>query len=132
MIKRKTAARVLAVASGLSLVGITGIGTASANDQDVIVTGSCSGASDWKLKLSPENGSIESEFEVDSNVVGQVWKVRITDNGTLVFKGTKTTVAPSGSFEARSISADKAGADVFTALAKNPTTGETCRAQATF
>ena len=37
----------------------------AAKDGDVIRTGSCSGRSDWKLKLSPEDGRIEVEFEID-------------------------------------------------------------------
>ena len=41
---------------------------ASAGDRDVIREGPCSGRSDWKLKLSPEDGRIEVEFEVDQNV----------------------------------------------------------------
>jgi hypothetical protein len=41
--------------------------TAFAKDGDVIRTGDCSGRADWKLKVSPENGRWEVEFEVDSN-----------------------------------------------------------------
>ena len=37
----------------------------AAKDGDVIREGNCTGRSDWKLKLSPENGRIEVEFEVD-------------------------------------------------------------------
>ena len=44
---------------------------ASANDADVIRRGACSGGSDWKLKLSPEDSRLEVEFEVDSNVNAQ-------------------------------------------------------------
>jgi hypothetical protein len=36
----------------------------------VIKTGSCSGASDWKLKLKTEDAGIGVEFEVDQNVSG--------------------------------------------------------------
>ena len=44
---------------------------ALANEDDVIREGSCTGAASWKLKLSPENGRIEVEFEVDQNRVGR-------------------------------------------------------------
>lgn len=40
----------------------------SAKDGDVTRRGSCTARSDWKLKLSPENGRIEVEFEVDQTV----------------------------------------------------------------
>jgi hypothetical protein len=94
---------------------------------DVIRTGSCSAASDWKLKLSPDNGRIEVEFEVDQNVVGDTWKVRMADNGTVFFKGQRTTQAPSGSFEVRKFTANQAGTDRVVAKAMNLSTGETCK-----
>jgi len=48
-----------------------------------ITRGSCSGRTDWKLKVKPDNGRLELEFEVDSNVNGQPWNVRIKQNGNL-------------------------------------------------
>jgi hypothetical protein len=54
---------------------------AVANDADVIRRGSCSGATDWKLKGSPEDGRIEVEAEIDSNKVGQTWAWRLRHNG---------------------------------------------------
>ena len=64
---------------------VAGAAPAHANGGDVIRRGNCSGSSDWKLKLSPEDGRIEVEFEVDSNVAGQTWQVRITKNGNQIF-----------------------------------------------
>jgi hypothetical protein len=52
----------LALATSLALAAPAGV--AVAGDRDVIREGSCSGSSDWNLKLSPENGRIEVEFEV--------------------------------------------------------------------
>ncbi len=89
---RKNAARVL-------LLGMIGTGllsfpiSASAKDGDVIRTGNCSGATDWKLKLSPENGRIEVEAEIDSNVNGQNWNIRLKRNGSVFFQGTRMTQA---------------------------------------
>ena len=34
---------------------------ASAKDGDIIRRGDCTGATDWKLKLSPEDGRIERD-----------------------------------------------------------------------
>jgi len=104
---------------------------ALAGSADVIRRGSCSAASDWKLKLSPENGRIEVEFEVDQNVVGDVWSVRIRQNGERIFAGRRTTKAPSGSFEVRILADDTAGNDAFRAAATNLATGETCVGRAT-
>ncbi len=50
-------------ASALALaVMVVGSPAAMAGDNDVIRRRSCSGRSDWKLKLSPENGGIEVEY----------------------------------------------------------------------
>jgi len=105
---------------------------AYAADGDVIKEGPCSGASDWKLKASEENGAIEVEFEVDTNINGQKWQVRLSDNGTRIFQGTRTTVAPSGSFEVRVVTPNQAGPDKILGQAKNNATGETCVGRVTF
>ena len=60
--------------------------TALAGGNDVIREGSCAGQSDWKLKLSPEDGGIEVEFEVDQNVSGDRWRVKIRHDGDLAFR----------------------------------------------
>jgi hypothetical protein len=99
---------------------------ASAGGQEVIQRGSCSAQSDWKLKVKPDNARLELEFEVDQNVVGEVWRVRIMQNGTQIFVGTRTTQGPSGSFEVRRRPTDAAGVDRFVARATNLTSGETC------
>ena len=130
MFTRKHIARLLAATVGVSLLGAIGAAPAMAKDGDVIVTGSCSAGSTYKLKLAPRDGAIETELEVDSNVVGQRWNVRMTDNGTVVFQGARTTQAPSGSFTARPRIADLTGTDTVVGSAKNPTTGETCVATA--
>jgi hypothetical protein len=105
---------------------------ARANDGDVIRRGSCSGASDWKLKLSPEDGRIEVEFEVDQNRVGRTWAVRIFQNGNRIFAGQRVTQAPSGSFEVRLLARNTAGSDAFRARATDLASGETCVGRATF
>jgi hypothetical protein len=106
--------------------------TASANDADVTKRGGCSGSSDWKLKASPDDGRIEVEGEVDTNKVGQSWNWRIVHNGTVSAKGTKSTVAPSGSFEVRRVLVDVKGDDNIVFRATNQASGETCRGALTF
>jgi hypothetical protein len=120
----------LVVVAMLVVSGAVLAPSAGAKAGDVIRTGACSGRSDWKLKLSPENGKIEVEFEVDSNKVGQTWRVRIRQNGVLIFSGTRMTQAPSGSFEVRRLAQDHAGTDAFRARAVNLASGETCLGRA--
>jgi hypothetical protein len=110
-----------------SLLGGTQVAAHAQGGGGVENSGPCSATSDWKLKAKPDNGNIEVEFEVDSNVVGQTWQFRIKDNGTVIASGQRTTQAPSGSFAVRKITADLAGTDHFVGQARNPATGETCR-----
>jgi hypothetical protein len=104
----------------------------AAKDGDVVRRGSCSARSDWKLKLSPENGRIEVEFEVDQNRNGQRWNVQLKRNGNVFWRGSRTTRPPSGSFEVRRLTANGPGVETIVARAKNPRTGEVCRGVARF
>ena len=114
---------------GALLIGGSAVPTL-AKDGDVIRRGACSSASDWKLKLSEENGRIEVEYEVDQNRVGDTWRVRIRHDDDLVFAGTRITKAPSGSFEVRLLQRNRAGDDVFRGRAVNLRTGEVCGGRA--
>lgn len=120
----------LALATGLAL--LVPAGAAIAGDRDVIREGACTRSSDWKLKLSPEDGGLEVEFEVDQNVTGDRWRVRIRHDGDLVFRGVRTTRGASGSFEVRIVESNRAGADRFGGKAVNLATGERCVGTATF
>jgi hypothetical protein len=101
-----------------------------AKEGDVIRTGACRERSDWKLKLSEDNGRVEVEYEVDQNRVGDVWRVRIRHDGDVVFAARRTTKAPSGSFTVRLLQRNRAGDDVLRGRAVNLRTGETCGGRA--
>ncbi len=116
----------VALAAALVLTVAGAAAPAGAKAGDVVRTGSCSGTSTWKLKLSPDSTGIQVEFEVDSNVVGQTWGVKILENGTRIFKGTRDTVGPSGSFTVNVLGTDTAGTDSFKGKATNAATGELC------
>jgi len=107
-------------------------GATLAKDGDIVRTGSCSGGADWKLKLSPENGKIEVQFEVDQNQNGKTWNVVLKRDGVRVFKGQRTTRAPSGSFELRRVIANPPGADTIKARARQLSNGQVCVGTATF
>ena len=101
---------------------------ASAKDGDgrIIKRGDCSGASNWKLKAKPDDGGLEVEFEVDQNRNGVKWNVALRRNAKTVARGTRTTRAPSGSFEFERTIGNPAGTDTISAVARRD--GETCRA----
>jgi preprotein translocase subunit SecD len=88
-------------------------------------SGSCAGHSTWKLKLSKDNGRIETDFEVDQNRVGRKWRVTLKHNGHRFFRGVRTTKAPSGSFEVRKFANN--APDKIVALARNLRSGALCR-----
>lgn len=86
---------------------------ASAGDDERIRTGGCSGSAHWKLKVKPDDGRLEVEAEVDSNVNGQTWRWRISHNGSVSARGKSTTRGPSGSFDVERRMANLSGTDSF-------------------
>ena len=103
---------------------------ALANNADVKRGGTCSASSSAKIKLSPDNGRIETEFEVDQNRNGVTWRVALRRNGNVVVRTKATTHGPSGSFEVRRRLVNGSGPDTISARAKSPS-GEVCTARAT-
>ena len=128
MIKRSVIllAVLAAVLAAVPAVGVSAI----SKDGDIRVAGTCTGSSTSKLKLSQENGRIEVEFEVDQNRNGMRWNVVLRHNGTVAARMSRVTKAPSGSFTARKLVGNSAGADVIRATASRA--GQTCTARATF
>ena len=123
---RAIAAALTLSALSLGLVG-AGATSASASDDDdrVLVTGRCSAGAEWKLKVKPDDGRLEVEGEIDSNVAGQRWRWTLRHNGSVSDRGVGTTTARSGSFEVERKVVDLAGTDriVFRAVRD----GQTCR-----
>ena len=61
---------------------------------DVVRRGSCTGSTDWKIKAKPDDGRIEVEAEVDSNVNGQRWRWVLRHNGSVSAAGRARTDGP--------------------------------------
>jgi hypothetical protein len=115
---------VLTVAAGLS-------STAFASDDEIRRAGKCTGPSSSEIKLKPDDGRIEVEFEVDQNKSGKKWSVSLKDNGDVVFKGKATTKGASGSFSVERKIPDRSGSDAVKGVAHNKATDERCTASAT-
>lgn len=125
---RKTLMAGALVALGVLLFTFAGT-AAAAKRGSVTVRGNCASASAIKLKANrPADGRIELELEVDQNVNGRVWRVKLNHNGSAFLTKLAKTRAPSGSFTVRTSVADAAGADSIGAVATNKSSGETCRA----
>jgi len=95
------------------------------NNDDRERRGSCSGSTDWKVKVGPENGRLEVEGEIDSSRRGQTWRWRLYHNGSLSAHGLRTT-SSSSSYRIRRISVDLRGTDRFTLRARNTRNNELC------
>jgi hypothetical protein len=117
----------IAIAAALAVIVPA---TATAKDGDVKRSGSCTGSTSAKIKLSPEDGRIEAELEVDQNRNGVRWKVVLKRNGKVAARTRATTHGPSGSFEVRRVLGNGPGQDTIAARAKSPS-GEVCTARAT-
>lgn len=127
-----TAAIGLAPATAVAAHGADdGSGGSGGSDRNrVRAAGSCTAGSSAKLKVKPDNGRLEAEFEVDQNRNGVTWAVRLRRDGKLVVRTQATTRAPSGSFSVERRIADPAGTQRITATAKSPS-GEVCTASLT-
>ncbi|MEA2508538.1 MAG: hypothetical protein QOG21_620 [Actinomycetota bacterium] len=93
-------------------------------------SGKCAPHTTWKLKLSKDDGRIETDFEVDQNRVGRDWKVTLKHNGNRFFRGVRTTQAPSGSFEVRRFTTNAPRSDKIVARARNLRSGVLCKGTA--
>lgn len=120
---RRTAALAATAATLSSVTLLAPAATADGGVEPIRNGGPCAGGV-WKLKAKPDDGRLEVEFEIDTNQNGQVWAVRISDNGTRVFAGSRTTQGRSGSFDVEIRTANRAGTDTIRASATRG--GTTC------
>lgn len=124
-------ARILAVFTLAAVMGLVfAIPHAVAGGNEVRRSGNCEGSSDWKLKIGPDDGRLEVEFEVDQNLNGDTWRITMKHDGVRFFRGRRTTVGPSGSFEVRRLIGNNPGTDRVVARARNLSTDEVCRGSA--
>ena len=119
----------------VAALAVVAVPTASAkHGHGVRVAGICDGDSRSKLKVKNDHGRLKVEFEVDQNVSGVVWDVAITNDGTTVFEGQRTTSDPSGSFSVER-RVKHATSGTIEATATTPATatspGESCTATLT-
>jgi hypothetical protein len=83
---------------------------------DVINTGACSALGKWKLKLSPENGQIEAEADLDNLRPGSRYRVQLSQNGAIFYNALQTANAV-GNIEIRSLRPNRPGADTVRLVA---------------
>jgi hypothetical protein len=105
--------------------------SAFAHDEGTRDEGICSQGSEFRLDVDLQNEGLRTRFEVVQGVDGDRWRVLVTDNGMVLFRGHRVT-DDGGAFRVEIVSEDLEGIDNITALARNLRTTETCRAAVSF
>jgi hypothetical protein len=103
-------AGVIAAGPAMASHGADDTGGGSGGRDVARTAGQCTnGRGVWGLKAKADDAGLEIEFEVDTNRVGQLWHVRITDNRHVVVDRDVRTSAPSGSFTVNRRTANRVG-----------------------
>jgi hypothetical protein len=94
--------------------------------------GSCSGGpGDWTLRVRRDDGALRVRFTIDDVAAGQSWQLFLSDNGTRIFSGTKTSNA-GGEVRVSRRTTNRAGSDRIAASGVNTVNGTTCEGSLTY
>jgi hypothetical protein len=122
----------------VSLVGVVGVSAlapiaSAAAPRTVTSSGRCSsGPATWRMIATADGKKIDLEFRVVTNRRGHKWNVRLADNGVQVFRGTRVTDPPRGSFDVSILTANLVGVDHLVGVARYPATAQVCRGVVNF
>lgn len=92
--------------------------------------GTCGGGVRSTLELKADDGAIEVEFEARGARRGSAWRVTLSQEGRVEWRGTAHARGGSGAFRVRRNIRDLEGADRVSVRASGPG-GVSCRATAT-
>ena len=120
----------VAAAAILGTVSVPAAAQAGGVDP-MVKSGGCSGLATWKLKVKPQNGGLEVEYEVDASRRGQQWRVTLFHGGNRIVRDVFTTRGLSGSFTVRTVERNTAGGDKISGHARRLGDGQTCHGAAT-
>jgi hypothetical protein len=105
--------------------------SAMAKGAKVTKAGACSAGATWKLAVGAEDGGkLEVQFEVQHAQPNKTWTVKLSDNGTRFFNGSRT-VNSLGKFTVRTTTKNRAGSDTIRGRATSPS-GQICHGAVTF
>lgn len=116
----------IAAATGLIATGAT-VALATPASADIEKWGSCSQGARYDFDVDYDDGYLESNFEVDSNVRGQKWRMSLHHDGNRVLRAVHTTDY-EGEVDFERYRPNTSGSDAFKARAVNLRTGEVCSA----
>jgi hypothetical protein len=115
----------VAAAAILATVSVPAAAQAGGADPNVN-SGGCSVAATWTMKVKPQNGALQVEYEVDANKRGQQWRVTLRHDGRRIMSNIFTTRGLSGSFTIRRVEPNRAGRDRISGHARRLGDGQTC------
>ncbi len=127
-----TIAAAVALSAGVAVGTAVPASASHGGDGGKDNSGRCSQGASWKIKAKSDDGRLEVEAEVDTNVSGQTFTWKLADNAQVQATGKSTTQGASGSFSVERRIANQSGSDAIKFTAKNKVNGETCVATVTF
>lgn len=118
--------RTLTVALVAVLLSSSIAGLARADDDEV--RGACSGgASEFRLRVRPDDGRLRVRFEIDGSASGDRWQLFLSNDGVRIVARTKVA-DEGGRVRVRRGTEDGAGRDRISAFGVNLDSGESCSA----
>ena len=124
---RRSVSRAVALACTLAVALALMIASPAGADDEVRRRGDCSGGpGDWVLRVRREDaGRLRVRFKIDDVAAGQSWQLFLSDNGTRIYSGTKTS-SSSGEVRVSLLTTNRAGSDRIAASGVNTKNGTTC------
>jgi hypothetical protein len=113
----------------MSVVGVMLFAAPAAAVGEIRKEGSCSGTSEWSLRLRAEDGEIRVEFEIEMRRTSAAWRVIVLHDRRTAFSRT-LSLRGSERLRVRRVLVDWYGRDTITVRASGPLS-ETCRVSAT-
>lgn len=119
--------RAVALTSVVALTFALTAASAAGADDEVRRRGDCSGGpGDWVLRVRREDGGrLRVRFKIDDVAARQSWQLFLSDNGTRIYSGTKTS-SSSGEVRVSMLTTNRAGSDRIAASGVNTKNGTTC------
>ena len=120
----------LAVAGGVALVGVGGVGAWALADDgrgDRIERGTCAAVT-YELSAEEDDGALEVSYELTSAAPDETWQIRLTQDGAVLVEGERRTDADA-EIDLDAI-ARQSGESTFEAVATSAD-GRTCTATLT-
>jgi uncharacterized protein YfaQ (DUF2300 family) len=130
MAYRSVLIALLASLATAALVPVTAGARRGDDREEVRASGTCGGGVRSEIKLKSRDGGIEAEFEVHQARGGSAWRVTVSQEGRVAWRGTVRAGRSSRAFTLERRLRDYAGADRVSVRASGPS-GVTCRASAT-